>query len=137
MTGCCKYCGQTIGPELRTTAPELMHRIIRVVAQELNVTTQTIIAIAPRFRNLTDARQLVMYLTREIIGLPWHTIGLHLGPRHHSTIIHGHDKILKRMATKPEFAALVYRLEERITTPQLESPQDDTLPWIHFPSDEA
>ena len=46
-----------------------------------------------RPRNIATARQVAMYLARELIGMSFPQIGQALGGRDHTTAMYGHDKI--------------------------------------------
>ncbi len=48
-----------------------------------------------RLRVVALPRQLVMYLLKKELQIPYKEIGRLLGGRDHSTIIHGHDKVAK------------------------------------------
>lgn len=59
-----------------------------------------------RRRDVAHARQLAMYLTREIKKFSFPTIGKQFR-RDHSTVLHACDQVKKRMAADPDYAALV------------------------------
>lgn len=50
---------------------------------------------------IAKARQVVMFLAREIAGLSASAVGQELGNRHHTTVLHGHSFIEKSMDTDP------------------------------------
>jgi chromosomal replication initiator protein len=61
------------------------------------------------------ARQIVMYLARELMDDSFPCIGRMMGGRDHSTIIHGHKLIAKRMAAQPEFRKTVRDIAQMVT----------------------
>jgi chromosomal replication initiator protein len=50
-----------------------------------------------RTKDLALARQVAMYLSREETTNSLAQIGMALGKRDHTTVIHGHDKIARRI----------------------------------------
>ena len=50
-----------------------------------------------RRRDIAIARQIIMYLSRELTSLPLSKIGDQLGKRDHSTVVHACKLIEKRM----------------------------------------
>lgn len=60
-----------------------------------------------RSQQISDARHIAMYLIRENTDLSYPQIGRIMGQRDHSTIIHGHRKIRREMARRPDYAATV------------------------------
>jgi len=50
---------------------------------------------------IAKARQVVMFLSREIAGLSASAIGQELGNRHHTTVLHGHSFIQTSLENDP------------------------------------
>ena len=50
-----------------------------------------------RSSDIVIPRQIVMYLCREMIDIPYKTIGTYIGKKDHSTVIHGINKIVSDM----------------------------------------
>ncbi len=67
-----------------------------------------------RQRNLVNARHMIVYLTRELLGTPWNTIGLELGNRDHSTIKSSYDRANKLLASDEAFRIAVDKIKSRL-----------------------
>ncbi len=67
-----------------------------------------------RSRNLVLARQIAMYLCRELTDLSLPKIGLEFGGRDHTTVMHAERKIRKLMAEKHAVYNQVTELTNRI-----------------------
>jgi chromosomal replication initiator protein len=55
-----------------------------------------------RTRNLVHARQVAMYVCRELTDLSYPQIGREFGDRDHTTVIHAYEKVAKLMQEKQE-----------------------------------
>jgi chromosomal replication initiator protein len=69
-----------------------------------------------RTRQLVNARQLAMYLTRELTDLSLPKIGQAFGGRDHTTVIHANNKIARLMQERPAIYEQVQELTSRIKT---------------------
>jgi chromosomal replication initiator protein len=67
-----------------------------------------------RSRSLVMARQIAMYLCRELTDLSLPKIGAHFGGRDHTTVIHAYKKIEALMAEKRQVYNQVTELHSRI-----------------------
>jgi chromosomal replication initiator protein len=67
-----------------------------------------------REQRITFARQLAMFVCREITGAPFELIGQHFN-RDHSTAVHAHRLIERRLAREPGFRVLIEKLQRQIT----------------------
>ncbi|MEE8425313.1 MAG: chromosomal replication initiator protein DnaA [Elusimicrobiota bacterium] len=67
-----------------------------------------------RTSEIAFPRQLAMYLACQLTDLSTTEIGRVFGGRDHTTVIHGRDKIKKKLAADPFFVELVNKLIERI-----------------------
>ncbi|MGD2120545.1 MAG: chromosomal replication initiator protein DnaA [Gemmatimonadota bacterium] len=65
-----------------------------------------------RTKNLTEPRQVAMYLMRELLDLPLVQIGSHFGGRDHSTVIHSIRKVEQSIARDARFRGRVVALRE-------------------------
>jgi len=70
--------------------------IINTVAEYFDIDITDIIGPC-RKKNLTNPRQIIMYLMREEIKSSYPTIGQELGGRDHTTVIHAYEKIIKNL----------------------------------------
>jgi len=73
-----------------------MSEIIRVTAKFYNLKTKDLTGIS-RLKNIALARQVCMFLIRDITNASYMAVGEMLGGRDHTTIMHGESKI-KQMA---------------------------------------
>jgi chromosomal replication initiator protein len=69
-----------------------------------------------RTRQLVTARQIAMYLTRELTDLSLPKIGQAFGGRDHTTVIHANNKITALMQERPAIYEQVQELTSRIKT---------------------
>ena len=69
---------------------------------------------ASRRRPLVTARQVSMYVFRELTDLSYPAIGREFGDRDHTTVIHAVDKITKLMAERREIYDQVSALTSNI-----------------------
>jgi len=67
-----------------------------------------------RTQDLARARQIAMYLAREMTGASLNQIGRSFGNRDHSTVAHACQKIQKEMAADPRFRGSVRDLQDRL-----------------------
>lgn len=66
-----------------------------------------------RKREINDARQLVMYLTKKHTGLPLTAIGARLS-RSHATVLHAVNNIENRLSTEPQLRADLTEIESAL-----------------------
>jgi chromosomal replication initiator protein len=69
-----------------------------------------------RSRQLTTARQIAMYLIRELTTLSLPNIGKAFGGRDHTTVIHANKKIAGLMQEKQQVYNQVNELTNRVKT---------------------
>ena len=68
-----------------------------------------------RRREVSDARQVVMYLAKKLIKMPLTTIGQKLD-RSHATVIYGCQTIENRITTEKKLAADIDAIETAIAS---------------------
>jgi chromosomal replication initiator protein len=78
------------------------HAIMRAVASYFSVTVQAL-AGKSRAKPIAEARHVAMYLLREDGELALKQVGLLLGHRDHSTVIHGVQKVARSLVADPRF----------------------------------
>ena len=71
-------------------------------------------AAEPRSRQLVTARQIAMYLCRELTDLSLPKIGQHFGGRDHTTVMHADRKIRELMGERRAIYNQVTELTNRI-----------------------
>lgn len=89
-------------------------RVISVVCRYFKMTAADLTS-SSRKAGLVYARQVLMYLLRNELALPLEQIGLLLGGRDHSTVIHGIAKI-DEFLKSPEKKDEVLRIKSQIST---------------------
>jgi chromosomal replication initiator protein len=87
--------------------------IISVAAEYFDLTPQDIKS-ANRSRPLVNARQIAMYLCRELTDLSLPEIGKRFGGRDHSTVIHATTKIRKQLPERTVCYEQVQELTARV-----------------------
>jgi chromosomal replication initiator protein len=96
-------------PESRVTAD----LVISVAAEYFDVTPDEIKS-SNRSRPLVNARQMAMYLCRELTDLSLPEIGKRFGGRDHSTVLHANNKIRHQMQERQSCFEQVRELTTRI-----------------------
>ncbi|MBX5476994.1 MAG: chromosomal replication initiator protein DnaA, partial [Clostridia bacterium] len=71
--------------------------------------------IRKRTRQVALARQVAMYLCRELTDLSLPRIGEEFGGRDHTTVLHAHEKISRELKTDPDLRQTIQHLRKRIT----------------------
>lgn len=86
--------------------PVTVEKIIDEVARTFGVTAQDIRS-SKRASAVSNARQISMYVVREITQLSLASIGEEFGGRDHSTIVYALQQVEKNMAKNPQAKAMV------------------------------
>lgn len=87
--------------------------IIKRVSATLNVPEGKLIGKG-RKMEIVIARQIAMYLCRDMVGASLVNVGLHFGGRDHTTVIHACKTVKKKMKENPEFSRKVKNLKNHI-----------------------
>lgn len=88
-------------------------RVQRAVATEYDLRVSDLTG-PRRPKNIAEARQVAMYLTRHMVKLPLIQIGEEFGGRDHGTVIHACKVISQRMNQTAEFRTMVDRLQSKL-----------------------
>ena len=88
-------------------------RVQRAVATEYDLRVSDLTG-PRRPKNIAEARQVAMYLTRHMVKLPLMQIGEEFGGRDHGTVIHACKVITQRMSATHEFRSMVDRLQSKL-----------------------
>jgi len=88
-------------------------KIINVVADYYNLTPALIIGRNPTSQ-VALARHIGMYLTREILDLPFARIGKAFGGKDHSTVINAITKVEKQLKEDPALIQAINEIKERL-----------------------
>ncbi len=86
--------------------PYTVEKIIEEVARTFGTTKENIRS-SKRSANISSARQIAMYVVREITQLPMTTIGKEFGGRDHSTVVYALQQVEKTMQKDSKTKATV------------------------------
>ncbi len=87
--------------------------VLRLVAQHYNIRL-TDIRSAKKTRQISEPRQIAMFLARQLTKAPLVKIGQIFGGKDHSTVVHAVKKISARMAKDMEFKREIKQIKETI-----------------------
>ena len=87
--------------------------IADIVAEHFGITASDIIS-SKKSRNIAHPRQICMYLCRELTDVSLKDIGVKLGNRDHSTVLHGCNKIAEDLNTDVSLQSVVDILKKKI-----------------------
>ncbi len=87
--------------------------VIKVISDEFDFRENHLIGKGRR-ADLALARQVAMYLARELTGASLVTIGLHFAGRDHSTVIHACRTVEHKMDADPQFMARVESIRHEL-----------------------
>ena len=87
--------------------------IIKKVAEYFDIAIEDVIGPC-RKKNLTEPRQIIMFLMREELKLSYPVIGQELGGRDHTTVIHACDKISKQIKLDDKIRQDVNTLKQKL-----------------------
>ena len=91
-----------------------MDRVQNVVCEYFNITRETLLSKS-RKRNIVQARQIAMYLSRNLIGgCSLSTIGMELGGKDHATVLHACNQVSDLMSTDKLFRQYVSDIERML-----------------------
>ncbi|MBR1926595.1 MAG: chromosomal replication initiator protein DnaA [Bacteroidales bacterium] len=91
-----------------------MDKVQDVVCEYFNITRETLLSKS-RKRNIVQARQIAMYLSRNLIGgCSLSTIGMELGGKDHATVLHACNTVSDLMSTDKLFRQYVSDIEKML-----------------------
>ncbi len=96
-----------------STGPVKIADIMKIVGEVHDVTVDQFKS-KRRTQDLARARQIAMYLAREMTGASLNQIGRAFGNRDHSTVSHAYHKIQKDMKNDPRFRGAVLDVQDRV-----------------------
>ena len=67
-----------------------------------------------RKQEIVNARQIAMYVAKELTNCSLKTIGLHFGGRDHSTVIHAYQTVEDQMKTDTKFRTAIEQIRKKI-----------------------
>jgi len=87
--------------------------IIQMVCEEMHVSMDEVLSDS-RKREISEARQIAMFLLRNYTDLSLPKIGGLLGGKDHTTVMYAAQKVTKAKHADPQLARLLQRLGQRI-----------------------
>lgn len=94
--------------------PITVERIITEVARTMSVTVDDIRS-NKHSATISSARQVAIYVVRNVTSLPMKAIGEEFGGRDHSTVVYALQKVSKRMETDTSFNGMVKDIIKNIS----------------------
>ena len=92
----------------------IMDKVQDVVCEYFNITRETLLSKS-RKRNIVQARQIAMYMSRNLIGgCSLSTIGMELGGKDHATVLHACNTVSDLMSTDKLFRQYVSDIERML-----------------------
>ncbi|SVA21537.1 uncharacterized protein METZ01_LOCUS74391, partial [marine metagenome] len=85
--------------------------IINRVADLTNIRSDDIVGPSRR-KEVAEARQIAVFLCRELLGLSLSTIGMHFGGRDHTTALHACNKIRNALKSDKRFNRIVGKVKD-------------------------
>lgn len=104
---------KTISELFKSTEAVSIASIIRKVCEAYDVTVEDVRGKS-RTKNISEARQVVMWMARQLTDESYETIGAELGGRDHSTVYYGISTIEKRSLEDKSYLYKLDRLKKEI-----------------------
>jgi chromosomal replication initiator protein len=95
-------------------SPITIEEIQRVVCEYFSI-PEDLIRGKTRKQEIVNARQIAMYLAKELTNSSLKTIGLHFGGRDHSTVIHAYQSVEDQMRLDQKYLTNVTQLRKRLS----------------------
>ena len=102
---------QSVVGEVRTHIT--IEEIQRTVAEHLDI-PEDLLRAKTRKQEVANARQIAMYLSKELTNSSLKTIGLHFGGRDHSTVIHAYQTIEDSISTDTNQKSLITQIRKKL-----------------------
>ena len=101
-----------IAPTLRRRVS--LDSVLHTVSAHYEVPEAKLIESGRGTKEVSKARQVAMYLMRELSPISLQSIGSRFGGKDHSTVVHAINSVKKEMAADPSFARLIENLKNSI-----------------------
>ena len=88
-----------------------IEKVQRVVCDYFNITRDDLLS-KTRKRNIVQARQIAMYMSRNLINVSLSTIGSEIGGKDHATVLHACTTVTDLMSTDKSFKQYVNDIEK-------------------------
>ncbi|SVC54248.1 uncharacterized protein METZ01_LOCUS307102, partial [marine metagenome] len=89
-------------------------QIVKYVCREMKISERQILGKS-RTMKVALARQLAMFLSKELTGASLANIGIHIGGRDHSTVIHACKSIDKKAISDSDFQRKIENMKNEIS----------------------
>lgn len=94
-------------------SPITIEAIQRTVCEYFNI-PEDLIRAKTRKQEVVNARQVAMYIAKELTNCSLKTIGLHFGGRDHSTVIHAYQSVEDQMRLDSKYLTNVTQIRRRL-----------------------
>ncbi len=94
-------------------SPITIETIQRTVCDYFTI-PEDLLRAKTRKQEIVNARQIAMYLIKELTNASLKTIGLHFGGRDHSTVIHAYQSVEDQMRVDSKYQAHVQQIKRRL-----------------------
>jgi chromosomal replication initiator protein len=94
-------------------SPITIEEIQRMVCEYFNI-PEDLLRAKTRKQEIVNARQIAMYLAKELTNSSLKTIGLHFGGRDHSTVIHAYQCVEDQTRLDSKYRANVEQIKRRL-----------------------
>jgi chromosomal replication initiator protein len=94
-------------------SPITIETIQRTVCEYFNI-PEDLVRAKTRKQEIVNARQIAMYLAKELTNSSLKTIGLHFGGRDHSTVIHAYQSVEDQMRIDSKYQTHVQQIRKRL-----------------------
>lgn len=94
-------------------SPLTVEEIQRIVAEFFDIPNDLLRA-KTRKQEIVIARQVAMYLAKELTNCSLKTIGLNFGGRDHSTVIHAYQTVEEQIKIDPKFRSSIEQVKRKI-----------------------
>jgi len=94
-------------------SPITIETIQRTVCEYFSI-PEDLLRAKTRKQEIVNARQVAMYLIKELTNASLKTIGLHFGGRDHSTVIHAYQSVEDQMRVDTKYQAHVQQIKRRL-----------------------
>ena len=98
---------------IESKSPINIDQIQRTVCDFYDI-PEDLLRAKTRKQEVVNARQVAMYLSKELTNSSLKTIGLHFGGRDHSTVIHSCQAVQDRLKSDSGFKQNVDQLRRRV-----------------------
>jgi chromosomal replication initiator protein len=94
-------------------SPVTIEAIQRTVCEYFSI-PEDLVRAKTRKQEVVNARQIAMFLAKDLTNCSLKTIGLHFGGRDHSTVIHAYQSVEDQMKLDSKYQANVQQIKRRL-----------------------